>query len=40
MLAQLIEFASNHYVLVGSFVVLLALLIVSEMRKGGQSLSV
>ena len=39
MLAQLIEFASNHYVLVGSFVVLLALLIVSEMRKGGQSLS-
>ena len=39
MLANLIEFATNHYVLSGSFVVLLALLIASELRKGGQSLS-
>ncbi|PTU74256.1 rhodanese-like domain-containing protein [Pseudomonas mangrovi] len=39
MLAQLIEFATNHYVLSGSFVVLLALLLASEMRKGGKSLS-
>ncbi len=39
MLANLIEFATNHYVLSGSFVVLLALLIFTELRKGGQSLS-
>src|SRR5690606_4231958 len=39
MLANLIEFASNHYVLSGLFVVLLTLLIVTELRRGGQSLS-
>ncbi|WP_332820645.1 rhodanese-like domain-containing protein [Pseudomonas sp.] len=39
MLANLIEFASTHYVLSGLFVVLLALLIFTELRKGGQSLS-
>lgn len=39
MLANLIEFATTHYVLSGSFVVLLALLIATELRKGGQSLS-
>jgi rhodanese-related sulfurtransferase len=39
MLANLIEFASNHYALSGSFVVLLTLLIVTELRRGGQSLS-
>lgn len=39
MLAHLIEFATNHYVLVGCFVFLLVLLIVSELRKGGKSLS-
>jgi rhodanese-related sulfurtransferase len=39
MLANLIEFASTHYVLGGLFVVLLALLIFTELRKGGQSLS-
>ncbi|WXL26221.1 rhodanese-like domain-containing protein [Ectopseudomonas mendocina] len=39
MLANLIEFVSNHYVLSGSFVVLLALLIFTESRKGGRSLS-
>lgn len=39
MIARLIEFATNHYVLSGAFVFLLALLIVSEMRKGAKSLS-
>jgi rhodanese-related sulfurtransferase len=39
MLAKLIEFASAHYELSGLFVVLLALLIFTELRKGGQSLS-
>jgi rhodanese-related sulfurtransferase len=39
MLANLIEFATTHYALSGSFVVLLALLIASELRKGGKSLS-
>lgn len=39
MLANLIEFATTHYVLSGLFVVLLALLIFTELRKGGQSLS-
>ena len=39
MFANLIEFIINHYVLSGMFAVLLVLLIVTEMRKGGQSLS-
>ncbi|MDM8348310.1 rhodanese-like domain-containing protein [Pseudomonas sp. sp1636] len=39
MLANLIDFASTHYVLGGLFVVLLALLVFTELRKGGQSLS-
>jgi rhodanese-related sulfurtransferase len=39
MLAQLIEFATNHYALTGCFVVLAVLLLVTELRKGGQSLS-
>ena len=39
MFANLIEFIINHYVLSGLFAVLLVLLIVTEMRKGGQSLS-
>lgn len=39
MLAHLIEFATNHYVLTGCFAVLLVLLIVTELRKGGKSLS-
>lgn len=39
MLAHLIEFATNHYALAGTFAVLLVLLIVTELRKGGQSLS-
>ncbi|MGL4317253.1 MAG: rhodanese-like domain-containing protein [Pseudomonas sp.] len=39
MLAHLIEFATNHYVLTGIFVVLLVLLLVTELQKGGKSLS-
>ena len=39
MLANLIEFVTNHYVLSGVFVALLALLAFTEARKGGQSLS-
>lgn len=39
MLAHLIEFVTNHYVLSGIFVVLLALLLFTEMLKGGKSLS-
>ncbi|MFP6850519.1 MAG: rhodanese-like domain-containing protein [Pseudomonas sp.] len=39
MLANLIVFATTHYVLSGLFVILLALLIFTEARKGGQSLS-
>lgn len=39
MLANLIEFASNHYLLSSAFVLLLVLLIVTELRKGGKSLS-
>ena len=39
MVAHLIEFATNHYLLVAIFLVLLVLLIVYEARKGGRSLS-
>eukprot|EP01030_Chromulinospumella_sphaerica_P004644 gene4644-4546_t len=39
MVAHLIEFATNHYILVGIFVVLLALLIAYQMQGGGRSLS-
>ncbi|UVE18207.1 rhodanese-like domain-containing protein [Pseudomonas sp. LS44] len=39
MLAHLIEFISNHYVLSAIFVVLLALLAYTELSKGGKSLS-
>lgn len=39
MLAHLIEFATNHYVLSGLFVALLVALLVSELRKGGKALS-
>ncbi|QKE65501.1 rhodanese-like domain-containing protein [Aquipseudomonas campi] len=39
MLANLIEFATNHYVLTACFAFLLVLLIVTELRKGGKSLS-
>ena len=39
MVANLIQFATNHYLLVGIFVVLLALLIAYQMQGGGRSLS-
>jgi rhodanese-related sulfurtransferase len=39
MLANLIEFASNHYILVSVFVALAILLAFTEGRKGGKSLS-
>ena len=39
MVAHLIEFATHHYLLVGIFAVLLVLLILSEMSRGGRSLS-
>ncbi|AQW66989.1 UNVERIFIED_ORG: rhodanese-related sulfurtransferase [Pseudomonas parafulva] len=39
MVANLIQFATNHYLLVAIFVVLLAALLVNEIRRGGQSLS-
>ncbi len=39
MLANLIEFVSNHYLLSSLFVVLLVLLVITEARKGGKSLT-
>lgn len=39
MVANLIQFATNHYLLVAIFVVLLSALLVNEIRRGGQSLS-
>ncbi|WP_409277416.1 rhodanese-like domain-containing protein [Pseudomonas defluvii] len=39
MVAHLIEFATNHYLLVALFAVLLVLLILTEARRGGRSLS-
>ena len=39
MLAQLIEFASNHYELSLAFAVLLGLLIAHELRRAGRSLT-
>ncbi|WP_263147015.1 rhodanese-like domain-containing protein [Pseudomonas sp. RIT-PI-AD] len=39
MLAHLIEFATHHYILVGIFAVLLALLAFTELRRGGRTVS-
>ncbi|MFB4392530.1 MULTISPECIES: rhodanese-like domain-containing protein [unclassified Pseudomonas] len=39
MVANLIQFATNHFILVAIFFVLLILLLVNEIRRGGQSLS-
>lgn len=39
MLAQLLEFATNHYLLSSGAAVALALLIYSELQRGGKSLS-
>src|SRR5262245_57641766 len=38
-LPRLIEFATHHYLLVGALVVLLVLLALHELRRGGRSLS-
>ncbi|MDD1966362.1 rhodanese-like domain-containing protein [Pseudomonas sp. NPDC090203] len=39
MVEHLIAFATNHYLISGAFVILLALLIATELSKGGKSLS-
>ncbi|MCE1777171.1 rhodanese-like domain-containing protein, partial [Enterobacter hormaechei] len=39
MVAHLIQFATDHFILVAIFVVLLILLLINEVRRGGQSLS-
>ena len=39
MVAHLLEFATNHYLITDAFVILLGLLIAYEMSKGGASLS-
>ena len=39
MLAQLLEFATNHYLLSSAAAAALALLIYSELQRGGKSLS-
>ena len=39
MVAKLIGFISHHYVLSSLFLVLLVLLIITELRRGGRSLS-
>ena len=39
MLAHLLEFATNHYLVAGAFAVALALLIFSELQRGGKTLS-
>ena len=39
MVAHLIQFATDHYLLAGAFVILLALLIAHELSRGGRSLS-
>ncbi|TWI56618.1 rhodanese-related sulfurtransferase [Pseudomonas duriflava] len=37
--SRLIEFATNHYLLAGAFVVLLVLLLLNETRRSGRNLS-
>ena len=39
MVANLLHFATDHFILVGLFVILLILLLVNESRGGGKSLS-
>ena len=39
MLDQLLEFATTHYLLAGAFAAALALLIFTELQRGGKSLS-
>jgi rhodanese-related sulfurtransferase len=39
MVAKLLEFATHHYILSGLFVLLLVLLMLNELRRGGRALS-
>ena len=39
MVAHLIQFATDHYILVAIFFILLVLLLINEIRRGGQSLT-
>jgi rhodanese-related sulfurtransferase len=39
MVANLLEFATTHYLITGAFVILLGTLIAYEMSKGGRSIS-
>ncbi|WP_025128381.1 rhodanese-like domain-containing protein [Pseudomonas sp. PH1b] len=39
MVAHLIQFVTEHYLLAGAFAILLALLIAHELSRGGRSLS-
>ncbi|AIZ35174.1 rhodanese-like domain-containing protein [Pseudomonas parafulva] len=39
MVAHLIQFATDHFILVAIFFILLILLLLNEIRRGGQSLS-
>ncbi len=39
MLARMIEFATNHYLLTSTLLALLVLLIVTELRRGGRSIT-
>lgn len=39
MVAQLLEFITNHYLIIGAFVILLALLIAYEVSKGARGIS-
>ena len=39
MVAHRIQFATDHYILVAIFFILLVLLLINEIRRGGQSLS-
>lgn len=38
-LSRLLEFASNHFLLVGALIILLFLLLLHEMRRGGRNLT-
>lgn len=37
MVAHLIQFATDHFILVAIFVVLLVLLLINEVRRGGRA---
>ena len=37
MVAHLIQFATDHYILVAIFFILLVLLLINEIRRGGRA---